>query len=108
VLWRRSDRPVRNGPYLSGPLGQAEATGADAGQPGLERGHRTLIISTKGGQVVTIPLAPAPPGRSTWPAASARAVRLPDAYGRQLDHHARERIVRRAGVVDNDAMRAAA
>jgi hypothetical protein len=55
-------------------LDQAEATGADAGQPGLERGHRTLIISTKGGQVVTIPLAPAPPGRSTWPAASAPAV----------------------------------
>jgi integrase/recombinase XerD len=25
---------------------------------GLERGHRTLVITRKGGKVVTIPLAP--------------------------------------------------
>ena len=35
-----------------------EATGADIEQLGLERGHRTLTITRKGGKVVTIPLAP--------------------------------------------------
>jgi integrase len=35
-----------------------EATGADIEHLGLERGHRTLIITRKGGKVVTIPLAP--------------------------------------------------
>jgi len=37
----------------------SEATGADIEQLGLERGHRTLTITRKGGKVVTIPLAPA-------------------------------------------------
>ena len=36
----------------------AEATGAGIGHLGLERGHRTLTITRKGGKVVTIPLAP--------------------------------------------------
>src|SRR5271169_4894888 len=36
----------------------AEATGADIEHLGLERGHRTLMITRKGGKVVTIPLAP--------------------------------------------------
>ena len=36
----------------------SEATGADIEQLGLERGHRTLTITRKGGTVVTIPLAP--------------------------------------------------
>jgi integrase len=36
----------------------SEATGADIEHLGLERGHRTLIITRKGGKVVTIPLAP--------------------------------------------------
>jgi integrase/recombinase XerD len=36
----------------------SEATGADIEQLGLERGHRTLTITRKGGKVVTIPLAP--------------------------------------------------
>jgi len=35
----------------------SEATGADIEHLGLERGHRTLTISRKGGKVVTIPLA---------------------------------------------------
>ena len=35
-----------------------EATGADIEQLGPERGHRTLVITRKGGKVVTIPLAP--------------------------------------------------
>jgi hypothetical protein len=36
----------------------SEATSADIEQLGLERGHRTLTITRKGGKVVTIPLAP--------------------------------------------------
>jgi hypothetical protein len=53
----------------------SEATGADIEHLGLDRGHRTLTITRKGGKVVTIPLAPAPPGRSTWPSVSAPTVR---------------------------------
>jgi integrase/recombinase XerD len=36
----------------------SEATGADIEHLGLERGHRTLIVTRKGGKVVTVPLAP--------------------------------------------------
>jgi integrase/recombinase XerD len=36
----------------------SEATGADIEHLGLERGHRTLVITRKAGKVVTIPLAP--------------------------------------------------
>jgi site-specific recombinase XerD len=36
----------------------SESTGADIEHLGLERGHRTLVITRKGGKVVTIPLAP--------------------------------------------------
>jgi integrase/recombinase XerD len=73
-----------------------EATGADIGHLGLERRHRTLIITRKGGKVVTIPLAPR----------TARAIDLATgdrcdgpvfltAGGRRLDHHGAGRIVRR-------------
>ena len=36
----------------------SEAIGADIEHLGLERGHRTLTVTRKGGKVVTIPLAP--------------------------------------------------
>jgi integrase/recombinase XerD len=36
----------------------SEPTGAEIEHLGLERGHRTLIVTRKGGKVVTIPLAP--------------------------------------------------
>jgi integrase len=36
----------------------SEATGADIEHLGIERGHRTLVVTHKGGKVVTIPLAP--------------------------------------------------
>src|SRR5262245_36208153 len=36
----------------------SEATGADIEAFGVERGHRTLVVTRKGGKVVTIPLAP--------------------------------------------------
>jgi len=74
----------------------SEATGADIEALGTERGHRTLVITRKGGKVVTIPLAPR----------TARAIDLaigercegpvflaPD--GRRLDRHGAGRIVRR-------------
>ena len=63
----------------------SEATGADIEHLGLERGHRTLTITRKGGKVVTIPLAPR----------TARAIDLATggpvfqaADGRRLDRHA--------------------
>src|SRR6185369_3861609 len=81
----------------------SEATGADIEHLGLERGHRTLTITRKGGKIVTIPLAPR----------TARALDLAigertggpvfvAADGRRLDRHAAGRIVRktarRAGI----------
>jgi integrase len=36
----------------------SEALGADINALGLERGHRTLTVTRKGGKVVTMPLAP--------------------------------------------------
>jgi site-specific recombinase XerD len=81
----------------------SEATGADIEQLGLERGHRTMTITRKGGKVVTIPLAPR----------TARAIDLAigertegpvflAADGRRLDRHGAGRIVRktarRAGI----------
>jgi integrase len=61
---------------------------------GLERGHRTLTVTRKGGKVVTIPLAPR----------TARAIDLAigertegpvflAADGRRLDRHGAGRIV---------------
>ena len=50
----------------------SEATGADIGHLGLERGPRTLVITRKGGAVVTILSRLAPLGRSTWRRASAQ------------------------------------
>ena len=81
----------------------SEATGADIEHLGLERGHRTLTITRKGGKVVTVPLAPR----------TARAIDLAigertdgpvflAVNGRRLDQHGAGRIVRktarRAGV----------
>jgi integrase len=81
----------------------SEATGADIEHLGLERGHRTLTITRKGGKVVTIPLAPrtartidlAVGERTGGPAFQA-------ADGRRLDRHGAGRVVRkvarRAGI----------
>ena len=74
----------------------SEATGADIEHLGLERGHRTLVVTRKGGKVVTIPLAPR----------TARAIELAvdersegplflAGDGRRLDRHGAARIVRR-------------
>jgi integrase/recombinase XerD len=77
-------------------LRASEATGANIENLGVERGHRTLVITRKGGKVVTIPLAPR----------TARAIDLavgervegpifltPD--GQRLDRHGAARVVRR-------------
>src|SRR6266702_6133240 len=72
------------------------ATGADIDALGVERGHRTVVVTRKGGKVVTIPLAPR----------TARAIDLAigercegpvflAADGRRLDRHGAARIVRR-------------
>ena len=74
----------------------SEATGADIEHLGLERGHRTLVITCKGGKVVTIPLAPR----------TARAIDLAigertegplfvTAGGNRLARHGAARILRR-------------
>ena len=74
----------------------SEATGADVENLGIERGHRTLVITRKGGKVATIPLAPR----------TARAIDLAvgertegpiftHSDGRRLDRHGAGRIVRR-------------
>ena len=75
----------------------SEATGADIQNLGMERGHRVIVVTRKGGKVVTIPLAPR----------TARAIDLAvgeradgpiflAADGRRLDRHGAARIVRRA------------
>ena len=81
----------------------SEATGADIEHLGLERGHRTLTVTRKGGKVVTVPLAPR----------TARAIDLAIGErtegpvflakdGRRLDRHGAGRMVRktarRAGI----------
>jgi integrase/recombinase XerD len=74
----------------------SEATSADIEALGVERGHRTLVITRKGGKVVTIPLAPR----------TARAINLAigercegpvflTADGHRMDRHGAGRIVRR-------------
>ena len=74
----------------------SEAAGANIEHLGLERGHRTLTITRKGGKVVTIPLAPR----------TARALDLAigerthgpvflAADGQRLDRHGAGPIVRR-------------
>src|SRR6201986_3972940 len=87
---------------LKGPR-VSEATGADIEHLGLERGHRTLTVTRKGGKAVTIPLAPR----------TARAIDLAvgertggpvflAADGRRQDRHGAGGIVRktarRAGI----------
>jgi integrase/recombinase XerD len=80
---------------LSG-LRVPEATGAGIEALGVERGHRTLVITRKGGKVVTIPPAPR----------TARAIDLAIGErcegpvflapgGRRPDRHGAGRIVRR-------------
>ncbi len=52
----------------------SQASGADIQDLGTERGHRTLVITRKGGKVVTIPLAPPPSPGCAPPNASSSAL----------------------------------
>jgi site-specific recombinase XerD len=75
----------------------SEATGASIEALGVERGHRTLVITRKGGKVVTIPLAP----RTARTIDLAVGERMEGpiflaADGQRLDRHGAARIVRRA------------
>jgi integrase/recombinase XerD len=81
----------------------SEATGADIEHLGIERGHRTLTITRKGGKVVTIPLAPRTARTidlATGERTDGPIFLTPD--GRRLDRHGAGRIVRkvarRAGI----------
>src|ERR1700749_4625760 len=56
---------ARNGLRVS------EAPGADIEHLGLERGHRTLVITRKAARSSPFRWPLAPRGRSTWPSASA-------------------------------------
>jgi integrase/recombinase XerD len=74
----------------------SEATGADIEHLGLERGHRTLTITRKGGKIVAIPLAPRT-AQATDLAIGERTegpVFLAGG-GRRLDRHGAGRIVRK-------------
>jgi site-specific recombinase XerD len=70
-----------------------EALGADIEALGVERGHRTLTVLRKGGKIVTIPLAPAPSGRSVGERVEGPIFRRAD--GQRMDRHAVGRIVHR-------------
>jgi integrase/recombinase XerD len=50
----------------------SETTGADIEDLGLERGHRTLTITRKGGKILTIPLALRTAAPLTWPSATVQ------------------------------------
>jgi hypothetical protein len=56
----------------------SEVTGADIEALGIERGHRTLVITHKGGKWSPSRSRRAPPGRSTWPSANAPRAPLLD------------------------------
>jgi integrase len=77
----------------------SEATGADIENLGVERGHRTLVITCKGGKVVTIPLAPRT-ARTIDLAVGERVdgpiFLAPDRQ--RLDRHGAARIVRRVAI----------
>jgi integrase len=82
----------------------SEAAGADIEHLGLERRHRTLVITREGGRAVTIPLAPGT-ARATDLAIGERTdgPLFLTADGQRLDRHGAFRIVRRvtrrAGIV---------
>lgn len=71
----------------------SEALAADIDALGIEGGHDTLTVLRTGGKIVTIPLAPGVPKRSTSP--SANGSKGPVFVGRNgdpLDRHAAWRI----------------
>lgn len=54
-------------------------------------------MTRKGGKAATIPLAPAPPGRSSWPPGErSEGPIFPAGDGRRMDRHGARRIARKA------------
>jgi integrase/recombinase XerD len=83
----------------------SEAVGADIEALSIERGHRTLVVTRKGGKIVTVPLAPRT-ARAIDLAVGERIQRpiFLAADGRRLDRHGAARIrrtARRAGITKN-------
>jgi integrase/recombinase XerD len=75
----------------------SEATGANIQALGVERGHRTLVITRKGGKVATIPLAPRTaraPDLAIGERMDGPIFLAPD--GQRPDRHGAARIVRRS------------
>jgi integrase/recombinase XerD len=94
-------------------LRTSEALGADIGQLGIERGHRTLTVLRKGGKIVTIPLAPRT-ARAIDLAVGERLtgpIFLPG-DGQRMDRHAAggimRRVAKRAGLEKKISTHAAA
>jgi integrase/recombinase XerD len=74
----------------------SEATGASIEALGIERGHRTLVVTRNGGKVVTVPLAPRT--ARTIDLAVGERVEGPiflASDGQRLDRHGAARVVRR-------------
>jgi integrase/recombinase XerD len=92
VLWlARHGHPIAvTSARISGIMG------ADIENLGVERGHRTLGVTRKGGKVATIPLAPRT-ARAIDLAVGERAegAIFTDASGQRLDRHGAGRIARR-------------
>jgi site-specific recombinase XerD len=76
-------------------LRMSDAAGADIKQMGLERGHRTLTVTRKGGKVVTVPLAPRTARAIDLAIGGAEGPLFVTDDGRRLDRHGAARIVRR-------------
>jgi integrase len=80
----------------------SEALGADIDALGLERGHRTLSVTRKGGKVFTMPVAPRV--ARTLDLAIGERLEGPifvDSAGKRLDRHAAgriRRVARQAGI----------
>jgi hypothetical protein len=96
ACWRRRP-PTPGGALLAlNGLRVSEATGADIEHLGLERGHRTLFVTRKGGKVVTVPLAPRTARAIDWAVGERTAGPLfLAADGKRLDRHGAARVVRR-------------
>ena len=73
----------------------SEAIGADIEALGIQRGHRTLVVTRKGSWSSRCRWHRAPPGQSTWPPAiAARARSSWHPTGAEVDRHGAARIVR--------------
>src|SRR5215207_10034946 len=74
----------------------SEALGADVGDRGVDRGHRTLRIVRKGGKHVTIPLAPrTATALDLYIGERAGGPIFLGATGQRLTRHAADRTVKR-------------